>query len=108
MTLWVLYKKNVFVCVETYDLELFFETGADLALQQVNLDPDILPNHILDILVEDTECYFDEALSKDIFSTLKSSRPVVGILGINQLSLLCKQIKLYIFRIHLKIHIYNF
>ncbi|XP_012937195.1 uncharacterized protein LOC101848348 [Aplysia californica] len=55
--------------------------GAKLAVELVNLDPNTLPNHTLELLVADTECQYDTAISRFISMVLEPEPPIVGILG---------------------------
>lgn len=57
-------------------------SGAKLALSLVNSDPYTLPNHTLELLIADTKCEYDTAVSNFISMVIDSQKShTVGILG---------------------------
>ena len=70
-------------------------SGAKLALEIVNRNPNILPNHDLEMVVIDSQCQPGIALKEFIrYVGKRSAIPIAGVLG-----------KLIIFNLLLQIHV---
>lgn len=66
-------------------LRLCFDVvaGAEMAVEKINKDPTILPDHRLVLLVEDTQCIVDVAMKHFVQFVGNKTHPIAGILGKN-------------------------
>ena len=55
--------------------------GAQMALEIINHDPDILPDYELNMLIQDTQCKSDVVMKQFMYLTVNRTRPIAGILG---------------------------
>lgn len=70
---------------------LFF-SGAELALDLINQDPNILPEHHLELVVSNSECLPDVSMKAFIKYITNNTVPIAGILG----KILCKFLLTYL------------
>ncbi|XP_041375599.1 guanylate cyclase D-like [Gigantopelta aegis] len=76
-----LYLGGLFPLSGSYWTQPGLVEGARLALERVNQDSKILPNHSLELIVSDTQCISDEAMKAFIKFITDSSITLAGILG---------------------------
>ena len=59
---------------------IFISPAAELAVEIVNQDPNILPSYNLEVIVNDTQCKRDVAIGQFI-AMQRRQPPIAGILG---------------------------
>ena len=55
--------------------------GAQMALEFINQDPDILSEYELVLLIQDTQCKTDLVIKQFLYYLVNDTNPIAGILG---------------------------